>query len=105
MLYKLIADIDYDKAWRTIVIEMKNTIENPNIYIVHTNITNGYKTIYETTEIKDHEQAFKYFISFKKGAETAKNCCGLEINHKQNLITEKNAYISEFEFIKRFLWE
>lgn len=104
MLHKLTIDIDYEKAWRTIYIEMTNTIENPDIYTIHTEITDGYKTIYNMIETKERGQAFKYFMAFKS-AKNVKDCCGFEVNHKQNLITEKNPYISKFEYIKRFLWE
>lgn len=104
MLHRIVIDIDGKTEWRTVIIEMVNTIEKPNVYSVHTTITDGYKTIYEKTEIKGHEQALKYFLALKNFGYCS-NCCGFDVNHKQTLITEKNPYISKFEYIKRFLWE
>lgn len=106
MKHRIVIDIDGKNEWRTIVVEMVNTIEKPNVYNIHTTITDGYKKIYETTEIKGHKQALEYLLAFKNsGFVNNKDCCGFEINHKQNLITEKNPYISKMEYIKRFLWE
>ena len=104
MKHRIVIDIDGKNEWKTIVIEIANTIEKPNVYTVHTDITDGYKTIYKKTEIKGHEQALKYIHAFKN-FEYCSDCCGFEIEHKQTFITEKNPYISKLEYIKRFLWE
>ena len=106
MKHKIIIDIDGKTEFRTIVIEMLNTIEKPNVYTVYTTITDGYKTIYQTKEIKGHEQALKYLIAFQNSDFiNGKDCCGFEVKHNQTFITEKNPYISKMEYIKRFLWE
>lgn len=104
MKHKIVVDIDSENEWRTIVVEMVNTIERPNVYTIYTTVTDGYNVIYKTSEIKGHEQALKYFIAFKT-AKNIKDCCGFEIIHKQTLITKKNPYISKMEHMKRFLWE
>ena len=105
MKHQIVIDIDGKNEWRTIIFTMINTIEKPNVYNVHTVIKDGYKTIYEITEIKGHVLALKYFLTYKKVFENSKDCCGFEIEHKQTFITEKNPYISKLEYIKRFLWE
>lgn len=106
MKHRIVIDIDGKNDFRTIVIEMINTIERPNVYTVHTTITDGYKTIYEKKVIKGHEQALKDFITISDFMTTTyNNVCGFEVKHKQTFITEKNPYISKMEYIKRFLWE
>lgn len=106
MLHRIIIDIDGKNDFRTIVVTLMNTIEKPNVYTVYTTITDGYKTIYETTEVKGHEQALKYMLAFKNsGFINSRDCVGFEVKHNQTFITEKNPYISKFEYIKRFLWE
>lgn len=104
MKHRIVIDIDGKNEFRTIVIEMVNTIERPNVYSVYTEITNGYKTIYEKKEVKGHEQALKYMLTFKNFLHCT-DCVGFEVKHKQTFITEKNPYISKMEYIKRFLWE
>ena len=106
MLHKIIIDIEGKNDFRTIVVEMVNTIEKPNVYTVNTIVTDGYKTLCKTKEIKGHEKALKDFIAIRNfGTREKNNFCGFEVKHKQTFITEKNPYISKMEYIKRFLWE
>lgn len=105
MKYRIVIDIDGKYTWKTIVVTMTNTVENPNIYNMCTTITDNHETI-EVNEIKGHRETLEYILSLKRNPYIdSKDCCGFDIYHKQTFITEKNPYISKLEYIKRFLWE
>ena len=51
----------------------------------------------------NHKEALKYILELKNAK--FENIVGIDFISKQTLITEKNPYISNDEYIKRFLWE
>lgn len=105
MLFKIVIDTDSEKTFfQTLVYTFKNSVEFPNCYKVVTTIEKYDESArIINKETMNHEEALKYILELKNAE--FENIVGIDFISKQTLITEKNPYISNDEYIKRFLWE
>ena len=105
MLIKVVIDTDCEDTFAsTITVTFENSIEYINRYTVTTKVVKYDNSIlFKKSEIMNHDRALKYIVALKN--TQADNVIGIDVYKKQTLITEKNPYISNDEYIKRFLWE